>query len=816
MRIHIVDYETENHEYLGNVASPLHSQNYIVHEAGEDIEIGGPEVVYHPRWDTRYESREEWLERNQGIRIHPDTQIIVAHNAPYEASWWLTYFKDEFLAFLKRGGRLYCTAYAHYLLTNQQETYPPLDEVAPIYGGSHKVDGIKALWQAGVLTSQIDPELLGRYLVGPEGDIANTTKVFLGTWEKLRERGMLKMALVRMDAMLYNIFCMHHGLKVDRELAFALKAENEADLAESQAKLKSLLPEDMPPEAVEQFNWGSDYALSALIFGGPFVYTGREYRWDEAKGDYIYVKKEGPYFKSLGAALPVEECTFDEEAGGLWYCERIKEHQARYASGKRKGEPKFDKYTTDEKDTRNAELLFQMPGLLTEANRAQLAKAMENDWTGKRNLRDGTPVYSTSGDVLDVLAAHDVPGSKLLQHVAKVDKDLGAFYLKQTFNKDGSVKKTTGMLQYLSDDDFINHSLNCTSTVTGRLSSNKPNMQQIPRGDTSRVKEMFISRWGADGRVLQEDYSALETVGLQVLTGDRNLKDALLKGLDMHSIRLASMEELPYEYVVARTKDKSHPEHEEWDVKRTEIKPVAFQYQYGATAFGMALSTGKTQEFCEAFIQAEKAAFPEVEDWFENCVFAEVDRTSMEYRPIRVEFGENQYKMVRWGTFTAPSGTTYQFKQHTKQKWNRERKRMEDFSEFKVPQMRNYPVQGESGFFVQLSCAMLIRHFIKMDFYDGLALPINTVHDANYFDVHSSKVTEVALHVECIMESIPEVMNSYWPAYNCEVPFPVAGGAGLCMAVEEDVTGCSKEEWRARKVEWKTAYLAEKGIAFRF
>ncbi|MGJ8863551.1 DNA polymerase, partial [Salmonella enterica subsp. enterica serovar Kentucky] len=149
-------------------------------------------------------------------------------------------------------------------------------------------------------------------------------------------------------------------------------------------------------------------------------------------------------------------------------------------------------------------------------------------WTGKRKLRDGTPVYSTAGDVLDVLAAHDVQGTKVLQEQAKVDKDLGAFYLKQTFNKDGSVKKTTGMLQYVDADGFIHHTLNCTSTVTGRLSSNKPNLQQIPRGDTSRVKEMFISRWGDDGVVLQEDYSALETVGLQVMSGDSNLRDALL------------------------------------------------------------------------------------------------------------------------------------------------------------------------------------------------------------------------------------------------------------------------------------------------
>ncbi|QYW05842.1 DNA-directed DNA polymerase [Vibrio phage vB_VpaP_G1] len=828
MRVHITDYETQNHEHLGNIASPLHPENYIVEEAGEDIIIGGGEVQYLPRWCQRYESREEWLEKNKGIRIHEDTQIIVAHNLAYEASWWLTYFKDEFMAFLKRGGRVYCTAYAHYLLSNQQDTYPALDDVAPLYGGSHKIDGVKALWEAGVLTSDIDPELLHEYLYGPEGDIANTTKVFLGTWEKLRKRGMLKMALVRMDALLYSIFCMHHGLKIDRDKAYTLKEENEKELEKARAELETLLPEGMPQEAVDKFSWSSDYNLSALLFGGPMKYPARVERTD-SEGNLIYKKAEGPFFKDGKEkyVLPESKCEWDEEVG-LWYDPERKIHQARYTAGKNKGEPKFEKYVTDEVDTKNGDLLFEMPGLIDEDNRVKLADAMANEWTGKRTLPDGSPVYSTSGDVLDVLAAHDVPGAKLLQHVAKVDKDLGAFYLKVDYKKDGTVKKTTGMLQYLSEDDFINHTLNHTSTVTGRLSSNKPNLQQLPRGDTSRVKEMFVSRFGDDGVVLQEDYSALETVGLQVLTGDQNLKAALLEGKDMHSIRLASMEGLDYEYVVARTKDHSHPDHSEWDVKRTHIKPVAFQYQYGATAYGMAMSTGKSKDFCEQFIQAEKTAFPEVEEWFEGCVFKSVEDTSLTNKPIRLEFGEGRYKMIRWGTFTTPDGTTYQFRQQTKQKWDSIKKKHVDMSEFRIPQMRNYPVQGTSGFFVQLSCAMLIRYFIKHDFYNGLALPINTVHDANYFDCHKSVLRQTALAVECIMESIPEVMNSYWPEFNCEVPFPVAGGAGPSMAVEACVYSehnpktepelykADKEKWMQERRDFKREFLAEKGIEVQF
>lgn len=815
MRIHIVDYETQTNDWYGQTASPHCPDNYIVLEAGEDIIIGQGDTQYEKRWESRYESLEDFKARWSGIRIHPDTKLLVAHNAAYEISWWLKYDYDNFLAFLKRGGRVYCTAYAHYLLSNQQDTYPALNDTAPLYGGTPKVDAVKAMWEAGVLTSDIDPSLLSEYLSGPCGDIENTTKVFLGTWEKLTQRGMLKMALVRMDGLLYSAFCMHNGLKVDMQRAAELQKQNEDRLAELHSQMYSLLPDDMPKQAREQFRF-TRFQQSALLFGGPMKYKGREHRTDK-EGNLIYKKAEGAFFK-IGKETyvkPFEECVFDEEAGGLYYDPVRKVHQARYTAGKNKGLPKVDKYETSEVDTKIAELLFEFPGLLAPDVRAKLRPSIEGEWAGAQELADGSPVISTAGDVLDVLAAHNVPGTEILQEIAKIDKDLGSFYLKETFNKDGSLKKRAGMLQYVQPDGFIHHTLNHTSTVSTRLSSNKPNLQQIPRGDTSQVKEMFVSRFGEEGGILQEDYSALETVGLQVLTGDVALKDALLSGKDMHSMRLSYMENQPYEYVVARTKDKHHPEHEVWDIKRTDVKPAAFQYQYGATAYGIAMSTGKSQEFCQAFIDAEKAAFPGVEEWFDNVVYPTVELTAAERKPTRVVLDDGRQVLFRSGVFITPDGTTYQFRQVKKSRWDYTQKKRVEVSEFAVPQMRNYPVQGSSGFFVQLACGMIIRHLIQNDMYDGKCLPINTVHDATYFDCHKDVAYQAAYEIEAIMESIPEMLNSMWPAFNVEVPFPVAGGFGPSMAVEVDVyadTAEAKVEFMTKKSEFKEKFLAKRNL----
>src|SRR5690606_641657 len=114
---------------------------------------------------------------------------------------------------------------------------------------------------------------------------------------------------------------------------------------------------------------------------------------------------------------------------------------------------------------------------------------------------DGSPVYSTGADAIEMLSKRqefDEASRDMLTNLlkfAKIDKDLGTYYLREKCDDEGNVLKQSGMLQYLTEYDIVHHVLNTTSTVTTRLSSNRPNMQNIPRGDTSEVKKMFTSRF---------------------------------------------------------------------------------------------------------------------------------------------------------------------------------------------------------------------------------------------------------------------------------------------------------------------------------
>lgn len=370
-------------------------------------------------------------------------------------------------------------------------------------------------------------------------------------------------------------------------------------------------------------------------------------------------------------------------------------------------------------------------------------------------------------------------GSQVLQFLIKLNYKLAEDTLERvTLLKNISTffgNNDDGMLKFLTEKGVIHHSLVHTSTHTGRLSSVKPNLQQLPKGNKSRVKEMFTSRFGDDGYILQCDYKMLEAVGLQVITSDNNLAHVINSGIDVHTLRLSYIEKIPYEELLAIIKDKTHPDHSKYVQKRSDVKPIAFQYQYGASAKGMSLSSGKPVKFCKNFIEAEKKAFPVVEEWFEN--FYEFikndslkrDRLPAMYNGSVISVGQAKY--------IAKDKTIYTFKQIP----YRNNITGDITTKFSIPQMRNYPVQGGSSFFVQLAISKLIRWLINNDFFGYNVLPINTVHDSVIFDIHKDYIKKVLIPIELILESISDLLRDNFNI-NPDVEFQVDSKIGTSLA----------------------------------
>ena len=258
---------------------------------------------------------------------------------------------------------------------------------------------------------------------------------------------------------------------MDTEVAYKNLEIQEKQIAELRQQLNTLMPNDMPPEL--DFNWGSDFHVSALLYGGPIKYR-KKVPYDPP--EYV---KEDYYQLTDGQFIAVDEWT-------EWASEHdtylVQEGVCRrnYASGKNKGLPKVFREDTTEEKLKWAEFSYYFPGVLKLRDLPELVQekflGKRAEWRQSRTLCDGiTPVYSSSGDALAALKVY-CKEVALLVKLGQLEKDTGSFYLRTDYNPDGSVKKVSGMLQYVQPDGIIHHNLNATATVTGRLSSSQPNL----------------------------------------------------------------------------------------------------------------------------------------------------------------------------------------------------------------------------------------------------------------------------------------------------------------------------------------------------
>lgn len=772
------DYETENHPYYGSVASPYCPDNYIV-ESGWRIDRTNPDgsVDVGEVQSVRYANKEEFKAApvNEWFPIQEDTWLIVAHNLAYECSWWLTYARKEFEAFLKRGGRVFCTMHGHYIASDFQDMYPSLDETAPKYGGTHKVDGVKLLWEQGVRTSEIDPILLHEYLVGPSGDIVNTATCFYGECAVFAERSQMQYVWERQDALLAWAYCEWFGLFVNMPIARKNQEEQEQRIREIKQELHQYIPKDLP-ETLD-FNFGSDFHMSALVYGGPIKYR-KKVPYDPPQ----YVKAD--YWQVGDTWVAVDDMPAPPGA-------------TTYKSGKNKGLPKVFRLDTEEEKLKWEDDLYFCPGLVNIQELPEVIRekyAERGEFRQARNLQDDTPVYSTSTDAMEALARKGFEFCRLVNELGALEKDTGTYYLRTEYNEDGSVKKLSGMLQYVipqspDGSGIIHHRLNTCSTVTGRLSGSNPNLQNLPRDGTSRVKQMFTSRYGAGGRITEVDYSALEVVMSCVHTGDRKLLSLLQNGTDMHCYRLAFKENKTYEEMYNLCHNADGPDYKYWKQQRTDIKPPSFAAQYGATAKGIAFATGCTVEYAQSFLDNEAKLFPDTIG-FRAVIKEEVERTGAEGRMYREQADDGSYRIYRIGTWTSPAGARYSFRQ--KEQWKEvvPGQRKQKVMDYKETEMANYWCQGEAFFLMAVAAGMVLRAMLARDWFDNQVCLITNVHDALYLDSANPEVgREASLLVKQCMEDAPKRIHQLWPNYGIigEVPFPAEAEMGTSMYSKEKV-----------------------------
>ena len=623
-----------------------------------------------------------------------DVQVIIGINLKFDLLY--LWRNPDLQAFFKRGGRIYDVQYAEYIVTAQQHKWASMDGMSEKYGLETKPDKIKEYWKAGYDTIEIPKQELLDYL---HHDLVTTESLFKIVLERAHEQNMTPLIRERMDFLCGTIEMEYNGLKIDVEAA----ERNEKALREYIDTLYDKLRQYTPdlPEGAE-FNWGSGKQLSAYLFGGWFKYKTKEHVHKDGKPQYA---KKDEYIPSVD----------------------VHGNPVYYKTGAKKGEMKMKKTRVDDLSRpkmRNTTKKVWLDGLTKP----------RKEWALKEE-----GYYKTGDDVITELSTRGIAVAEIIAELKKKEKDLSAFY-------------SGGALRYMMDDNVIHHSLNNVQTDTGRLSSSKPNAQQMPRGNTSDVREMIVSHFEG-GEVAEVDFSSLE-VNIQAwCSRDPSMIQHVNDGLDFHCLRLAAKTGEDYEYV----KQKAKVEKDEWyDLQRTKAKSFSFQKAYGAGVKAISKSTGMSQEEVQTFMDNEDKLYPNIAKynaWVARQVEKNAELSDTYVVGCQARFG--------WHVSTTGTKCRYGFTEQEAPDF------VSETLSFSPTQMKNYSIQGEAGNVVATAVGKLWRHFVSNDNYGNRALLCNTVHDCVWLSLAPGMGDVVLSDVERIMTSIPQY---YKEAYKVDVP----------------------------------------------
>lgn len=326
----------------------------------------------------------------------------------------------------------------------------------------------------------------------------------------------------------------------------------------------------------------------------------------------------------------------------------------------------------------------------------------------KAKKKRGKNNFSTSAEVLEELADENEIAQLILDY-RKYTK------LKSTY---------TEVLPTLADkkDGRIHTTYNQTVTVTGRLSSSNPNLQNIPirTEEGNKIRNAFSAQDKENGLILSADYSQIELRLLAHITQDKHLMEAFINGIDVHTLTASKVFEVPVENV---TKEM-----------RRKAKAVNFGIVYGQSKYGLAKSIGITNSEAEEFINKYFATYPRIKAYMDGTIF-EVQKRGY----VETIFGRKRYLDVELSSSNAM------------------------IREFAKRAAINQPIQGSAADLMKIA---MIEFSKKLKQNKLKSKPVIQVHDELVVEVYKPELEIVKSLIKEAMElnqplSVPLVVDIY-------------------------------------------------------
>jgi DNA polymerase-1 len=319
-----------------------------------------------------------------------------------------------------------------------------------------------------------------------------------------------------------------------------------------------------------------------------------------------------------------------------------------------------------------------------------------------------TGQYSTSEDVLSYLA-------KEHQIIKDVLNYRGLAKLKSTYIDalPEQVEESTGRVH----TDYMQ-----TVAATGRLSSNNPNLQNIPiRTERGRqVRKAFIPR-DNNYLLLAADYSQIELRIIASLSEETTMIEAFKNGEDIHASTASKVFNVPLDEV---TRDQ-----------RSNAKTVNFGIIYGVSAFGLSNQTDLSRTEAKELIDTYYKTYPKLR----NYISDQID-FAREHGYVQTVLGRRRYLKDINGSNAIVRGAA-------------ERNAV------------NAPIQGSAADIIKIAMINIHRKLKEGDFKTKMLLQ---VHDELVFDVFKPELEDLQVMIKTEMEN----------AYELLVPLDVELGIG--------------------------------------
>ena len=314
-----------------------------------------------------------------------------------------------------------------------------------------------------------------------------------------------------------------------------------------------------------------------------------------------------------------------------------------------------------------------------------------------------TGQYSTAEDVLSGLAKDH----RIIRDVLEYR---GLTKLKSTYVDalPQQVAPSTGRVH----TDYMQ-----TVAATGRLSSNNPNLQNIPiRTERGRqIRKAFIPR-NEDYKLLAADYSQIELRIIAALSEEATMIESFRRGEDIHASTAARVFKVPLEEV---TRDQ-----------RSNAKTVNFGIIYGVSAFGLSNQTSLSRTEAKQLIDTYYETYPKLR----NYISDQID-FAREHGYVQTVLGRRRYLKDINGSNAVVRGAA-------------ERNAI------------NAPIQGSAADIIKIAMIRIQEKLVQGGYKTKMLLQ---VHDELVFDVYLKELEEVSAMIRAEMEN----------AYKLTVPLVV-------------------------------------------